>query len=118
MHHPKQKSPQEKGWLLLKNVEQRFMELVSLGEERNRMLGQNKQGVTASILHKTLVDEGYNIGLTTITNAFRKYKDKPRECFIKQTYDFGQRAEFDFHKIKVHVDGINKKILSCHHNAS
>ena len=33
------------------------------------------------------------------------YNNKNKEAFIKQSYDPGQRAEYDFHQIKVLIDG-------------
>lgn len=105
---PRTKSQTRKKKVFTKEVKQRFIELINLDEERDKLLGKNKQKVTASLLHKTLVAEGFKVGLTTITNAYRQYQDKPKECFIKQEYPYGQRAEFDFHQIKLNVNGRNK----------
>lgn len=92
-------------------LQRRFNELLMKDEERNKMLGPNKQNVTAVLLHKTLINEGYKIGETTIRAKFREYKQKYPECFIKQYYEYGERAEYDFHQIKV---VINNKVLTYH----
>jgi len=84
-------------------VERRFLELIRKDEERDKILGTNKQKVTAALLHRTLVIEGYKISETTIRAKYREYKEKHKECFIKQYYEYGDRAEYDYHQIKVMV---------------
>lgn len=90
-------------------LEQRFHELIQIDEERNQILGQNKQQLTAALLHRTLLGEGYKVGETTIRVKYREYKQKNKECFIKQHYEFGEIAQYDFHQIKVELDGQIKK---------
>ena len=90
-------------------LKQRFYELISLDEERDTKLGINKQKLTASLLHRTLKSEGFDVGITTIQTEFKIYKNKHKEAFIKQQYDPGFRAEYDFHEIKVIEGGKVKK---------
>lgn len=90
-------------------LKQRFYELISLDEERDTKLGINKQKLTASLLHRTLKSEGFDVGITTIQTEFKIYKNKHKETFIKQEYDPGFRAEYDFHEIKVIEAGKVKK---------
>ncbi|HHX67961.1 MAG TPA: IS21 family transposase [Gallicola sp.] len=90
-----------------KDVETRFLELIKK-EERDRILGPNKQNLTAALLWRTLVNEGYKVGKTTIRKRFREYKHKNPECFIRQSYDYGQRVEYDFHEVKVIMAGSKK----------
>lgn len=90
-------------------LKQRFYELISLDEERDTKLGINKQKLTASLLHRTLKSEGFDVGITTIQTEFKIYKNKHKEAFIKQEYDPGFRAEYDFHEIKVIEAGKVKK---------
>ena len=84
-------------------VEQRFQELIEIDEERNLLLGTNKQQLTASLLHRALLSEGFKIGETTIRDKYRAYKEKHHECFIKQYYQYGDIAQYDFHQIKVMI---------------
>lgn len=91
-----------------KDIGTRFLELIKIDEERDRILGPNKQYLTAALLWRTLVSEGYKIGETTIRQRFREYKHKNPECFVRQSYDYGQRAEYDFHEVKVVIDGVKK----------
>jgi hypothetical protein len=64
-------------------VEQRFKELIQLDQKRNETLGNNKQHVTAALLHRTLVSEGCMIGESTIRAKFHEYQQKQNECFVK-----------------------------------
>lgn len=91
------------------DLKQRFYELIKLDETRDLKLGPNKQKLTASLLHRTLISEGYKVGITTIQIEYNKYKNRNKEAFIKQEYDPGFRAEYDFHEIKVIEGGKLKK---------
>ena len=91
-----------------KEVEIRFYELIKIDEDRNKVLGSNKQTLNASLLHRTLVNEGYNVSESTIRNKFKEHKSKFKECFIKQVYEYGFRAEYDFHQIKVKIGNVVK----------
>lgn len=100
---PLRKKSKKRMSAFTKEVEDRFDELIKIDEERERILGPNKQKITAVLLHKTLLNEGFQISETTIRNKFREYKKKHPECFIKQQYDYAQRAEYDFHQLKVKI---------------
>lgn len=86
-----------------KDVETRFYELIKIDEDRSKILGPNKQTLNASLLHRTLINEGFKVGESTIRNKLKLYKNKNKECFIKQHYDYGDRAEYDFHQLKVKI---------------
>lgn len=92
-------------------VEKRFYEIIQKSEERDIILGVNKQYLTATKIHQVLRAEGFEIGKTTITEEYSKYKKKQAECYIMQEYSYGERAEYDFHQIKVAIDG---KIVVYH----
>lgn len=88
-----------------KEVEEEFYKIIRVSEERDVLLGINKQYLTATKLHKELRRKGFDIGLSTVTTQYRKYKQEAREAFIKQEYDPGVRAEYDFHQVKLYVEG-------------
>ncbi len=100
---PKSKGHFRKRMRFTAEVEKRFYELINIDEERKEIIGVNKQSLTGTLLHKTLISEGYKVSQTTILNEYKKYKDKQKECFIRQHYEYGKRAEYDFHQIKVQV---------------
>ena len=87
------------------DVKRRFYELLKIDEERDKVLGTNKQKLTGALLHRALIDEGYDIGVSTIQNQLKLYRDKVKEAFIKQEYNPGDRAEYDFHEVKVIING-------------
>ncbi len=92
-------------------LEQRFNELIEIDRQRDLVLGVNKQKLTSTLLRDTLVAEGFDISLSTINNKFKEYKNRNPECYIKQVYDYGVRAEYDFHQFKVYVAG---EIITMH----
>src|SRR5690554_190793 len=87
------------------DLEQRFYELLNDDERKNSILGINKQKLTASLLHRKLRSEGFDVGITTIQLEFKKYMNRNKEAYIKQEYLPGYRAEYDFHEIKVIIGG-------------
>ena len=87
------------------DVKRRFYELLEKDKERDRLLDTNKQKITGAILHRILTDEGYDIGVTTIQNELKLVRNKLKETFIKQSYNPGDRAEYDFHEIKIIING-------------
>ena len=95
-------------------LERRFYELLNEDENKNKLLGElNKQKVTAALLHRKLKSEGFMVGITTIQLEFNNYKNRNKEAFIKQSYDPGYRAEYDFHEIKVLIDGKLRRIYQA-----
>lgn len=69
----------------------------------------HKQRVTNVLIHQTLLDKGFDIGLTTVTTVVKQKKEKLKETFIRQTYRLGQRLEFDFGEVKLLIKGIYEK---------
>lgn len=87
------------------DVKRRFYELLEKDKERDKILKTNKQGITGALLHRALIDEGYDIGVTTIQNELKLFRNKIKETFIKQSYNPGDRFEYDFHEILVSING-------------
>jgi len=94
-------------------LEKRFYELMELDEQRNKDLKTNKQQATAARIHRQLLSEGFKIGISTIQEKFREYKNKNKETYIKQEYEPGFRAEYDFHEIKVYIDNKLRRIYQA-----
>lgn len=94
-------------------LSKRFYELMEIDEKRDQELNTNKQKATAAKIYRQLISEGFKVGITTIQNEYKKYKNKKRETFIKQEYDPGYRAEYDFHEIKVFIDGKPRRIYQA-----
>ncbi len=94
-------------------MEHRFYDLLKQDEEKDLLLGLNKQKLTASLLHRKLRSEGFDVGITTIQIEYKRYKNKNKEAFIKQQYAPGFRAEYYFHEVKVLIDDQVKKLYQA-----
>ena len=73
--------------------------------EKIKLLGRNKQQLTQVQIYDLIVARGSDISLSTITNKIREKRNKPKECFIRQEYDYGDRLEYDFGEVKLVIDG-------------
>lgn len=102
---PKRKVVNVKKKAFTPEVERRFYELIAIDEKRKEVLGTNKQTLSAAGLTRRLNSEGYKVSESTILIYFNAYKNAHPECYIKQWYDYGKRAEYDFHQIKVSIAG-------------
>lgn len=58
-----------------------------------------------------LVEKGHDIGLSTISNVVRLKRDKAKEAFVKQLYEYGERLEYDFGEVKLIINGIFVKLF-------
>ncbi|WP_323089052.1 hypothetical protein [Allobaculum sp. JKK-2023] len=66
-----------------------------------------KQQLSCRQIHDLIRKEGYEIGLTTITAKVKEKRNKHKECFIAQSYEYGQRFEYDFGEAELFIGGIN-----------
>ena len=86
-------------------LKNRFYEIIQTNEERNKKLGPNKQEINGAIIYRQLIKEGYDIGESTVRREYSQYLKNHKEVFIKQTYEYGDRVEFDFHVVKLLIKG-------------
>jgi len=91
------------------NVKKRLYEILEDEEKKKIVLGPNKQALTKTQIHETLVKEGFCIGETTVRSEINKYRKEYQECFIRQQYEYGARLEYDFGEFKAIIDGILRK---------
>ena len=108
---PKRKKAERLRTVFTEEVERRIKEMSRINEERNALLGKNKQQLTAALIHRTLISEGFKISESTVRAKVRELKQKTKECFIKQYYEYGDIAQYDFHRVKVIIKG---KIVIYH----
>lgn len=79
-------------------------------EKKSERLGSHhKQKLSMSQIYQLIVEEGYDIGLTTIRNKINEKRNKNKEAYIKQEYSYGQRFEYDFGEVKLLIDGKQMK---------
>lgn len=84
-----------------------------LEDERQKeyLLGKrNKQMLTKTQIHQLVIREGYDISLSTVSNAIKELLLETKECFIKQVYQYGDRFEYDFGECSLIIDGELKKL--------
>jgi len=73
--------------------------------EEKRATGRSKQQKKKIDILEALRDQGHDIGYTTVCNAVRAIERKKKEAFIKQHYNWGDSAEFDWGEVKLSVSG-------------
>jgi len=74
-------------------------------DEKLKRLGTNKQKLTVVQIHECLIEQGFDIGKSTISNKVREKRNYIKECYIRQSYDFADRLEYDFGEVKLYIDG-------------
>ena len=78
--------------------------------EKARELGENnKLKLTNKQIHGLIRDQGHDIGITVVSDHVKKKRNKIKEAFIRQEYDFGERLEFDFGEVKLVINGKVRK---------
>jgi transposase len=88
-----------------KEMDMYLDEILADEMEKSKLLGSNKQQLTQLQIYELIVAKGFDISLSTITNKIREKRNKPKECFIRQEYDYGDRLEYDFGEVKLMIDG-------------
>ena len=78
----------------------RLKEILKEEERKDRLLGaRHKQKLTNKQIHQKLVDEGFDISGVTINNELARLRKRPKEVFIRQQYELGDRLEYDFGEV-------------------
>ena len=72
-------------------------------------LGWKKQQLTNVQIHEMVRAKGHDIGETTVRLKVKEKRNKQRECFIRQHYEYGDRLEYDFGEVKLQIKGIKEK---------
>lgn len=82
-------------------------DLLAKEEEKDFKIGINhKQKITNQMVHEILIAKGFDIGITTVSSVIKEKREKIKETFIRQTYELGQRLEFDFGEVKLIINGM------------
>lgn len=77
-------------------------------EWRRRTTG--KQRITGVRLHRQLVEERYEVGLTSVYEYLRERRRREKEVFIPLVYRAGEMAEVDFFDVTVEVGGERRRV--------
>lgn len=86
--------------------------IIQFEEKKNAVLGKShKQKLTKKAIHQILTEQGFNISYRCLCDHLVSKFDKPKEAFIRQQYEYGDRLEYDFGEIKVLLKG---KLTTLH----
>jgi len=83
-------------------LEEEALKAKELGES-------HKQRLTNKQIHRMILDQGYDIGITVISDHLQEKRRRVSEAFIRQEYDYGQRLEYDFGEVKLVIGGSTGK---------
>jgi transposase len=105
---PKYDSSQRAKVKYTEKMDLRLKYILSKEIEKDKLLGNHKQSLTKKQIHEKLLSEGFDISYSTITVQINKILKSAKECFIWQKYDLGDRLEYDFGEVKLHINGETK----------
>src|SRR5215216_4709233 len=78
-----------------------------LAEWRGRTTA--KQRITGTRIHRQLVEEGYEVGLTTVRNYLREKRRSEAEVFVPLVHRPAEEAQVDFFEVTVEEGGHRRK---------
>jgi transposase len=102
---PKRMVSQPKPSPVMETVAPRIEELL----EHWRGRTTPKQRITGTRIHRQLVEEGYQVGITTVRDYLRERRRKRAEVFIPLVHRPGEEAQVDFFEVTVEEDGQMRK---------
>src|SRR5215208_7132929 len=68
-----------------------------------------KRRITGTRIHRQLVEEGYEVGITTVRDYLREKRRKEAEVFVPLIHRPGDEAQVDFFEVSVEEDEQMKK---------
>ncbi len=68
-----------------------------------------KQRITGTKIHERLVEEGYQVGSTTVRAYLAEKKRKAAEVYVPLVHRPGDEAQVDFFEVTVDVKGVRRK---------
>lgn len=70
----------------------------------------HKQRITGTRIHRQLVEEGYQVGITTVRDYLREKRRQQAEVFIPLIHRPGEEAQVDFFEVTVEEGGQMRKV--------
>ena len=68
-----------------------------------------KQRITGTRIHRQLIKEGYQTGITVVRDYLREKRRRAAEVFIPLVHHPGEEGQFDFFDVDVEEDGVFHK---------
>jgi transposase len=103
---PKRKEGSARSHPVMEKVSGRLEELLKEWKPRTT----EKQRITGTRIHKQLVEEGYEVGITTVRSYLAEKRRQDQEVFIPLVWDAGDGVQVDFFEVTVDVDGKRQKV--------
>ncbi len=79
-----------------------------LDEWRGRTTG--KQRITGSRVHRQLVEEGVEVGITTVRRVLAERRRRQAEVYIPLVHRPGEEAQVDFFTVTVEEGGVRREV--------
>ena len=87
-------------WRYTPELDARLKEIVAEEKRKDRQMGSgHKQKLTNRQIHAKLREEGYRISEVTINIALAEIRKRQKEVYIRQSYELGERLEYDFGEV-------------------
>ena len=90
---------------VLERVAPRLEELLEAWSGRTT----RKQRITGTRLHRQLIEEGYEVGVTTVRGWLREWRRQRAEVYIPLIHRPGEEAQVDFFEVTVDEGGFRRK---------
>jgi transposase len=90
---------------VMEMVAPRIEEILSEWSERTTP----KQRITGTRIHRQLLEEGYEVGITTVRDYLREKRRREAEVFVPLVYRPGEEAQVDFFEVSVEEGGQRRK---------
>jgi transposase len=89
----------------------KMLDTILLSEDAKSAVlgGSHKQKLTGVQIHELITGAGYDIGLTVVREHIKQKRDRKKEAFIRQEYEYGQRLEYDFGEVKLVIGNVKGK---------
>lgn len=89
---------------VLERVAERLAELMDEWSSRTT----RKQRITGTRLHRQLIEEDFEVGVTTVRRWLREYRRERAEAYIPLVHRPGEEAQVDFFEVTVDVEGFRR----------
>jgi transposase len=107
---PRYRSAGRKRLALTDEVAARIDHYLELNKTRRKQ-GLHKQQMKRCDIHQALLDEGHQVGYTSVCNYVKEQLSRGQEAFIRQEYVPGQSVEFDWAEVKLKIDGKLRNLM-------
>jgi len=105
LSEPRRVETQPRARPVLESVAPRLEALMEEWSQRTT----RKQRITGSRLHRQLVEEGFQVGSSTVRAWLREWRRQRAEVFIPLVHRPGEEAQVDFFEVTVDEGGFRRK---------